>query len=319
MKSVPVIEVEEFTQFLVHSETIDGTTRSVFEHPEFGRWDQRQFDLGFGRITEMRNSVTRPLAVRVKDEGLSRKIHHCMCVDGSLGTRFEDGCDADLTPYSYHFLHVPGDTYLMSMDRNFHNLHIELSEEYYRQLLCDSEEWSALLKERLTGDATCVAGSHSLTPAMSQGIYDILNTPMNGMVKRLIIEARMLELIALQWGMSLKAPLKQGRDKNDVIDEVKLFLDQSFLQDHSLRSICMQFGINEFALKSGFKKQFGTTVFDYLISRRLEHARELLVQGGLPVGQVGSIVGYKYSNHFSTAFKNRFGITPTAFAGRIEA
>ena len=81
----------------------------------------------------------------------------------------------------------------------------------------------------------------------------------------------------------------------------------------------MRFGINEFALKNGYKTQFGTTVFDYLIGRRLEHARELLVQPTYSIQQVSAVVGYKHANHFSTAFKNRFGTTPRAFAGRVEA
>lgn len=242
-----------------------------------------------------------------------------MCIDGFLGTSFEAGLDCELTPATYHFLRVKGDSYILSLGKEFHNIHIEISEAYYTHLLCDSESWSARLKEKLTNHDSCIAGAYSLTPAMVRNLYDIFSTPMSGMLKRMVIEAKMLELIALQWGMSINTHQRENSSKNNLLTEVKSYLDQTYLQEHSLKAICMRFGINEFALKNGFKTQFGTTVFDYLIGRRLDHARELLVQPGYSIQQISSLVGYKYANHFSTAFKNRFGSTPRAFAGRVDA
>ena len=319
MKSIPVIDINEFAQFVTHAETTDGTTQIVYDHPEFGRWEQKYIDLGIGRITEQRAELHRPVAVRITDERLSQHVHHCMCVDGTLGTSFETGLDAELTPSTYHFLRVKGSNYLLSLGKRFHNIHIEVSNEYYKGLLCDSEAWSVRLKEQLTGQDSCVAGAYSLTPAMVRNIYEIFNTPMSGMLKRMVIEAKMLELIALQWGTSIGAQPTGKSDKNNVLSEVKRYLDDTYLEAHSLRKICMRFGINEFALKNGFKAQFGTSVFDYIIGRRLDHARELLVQPEYSIQRVSSLVGYKYANHFSTAFKNRFGKTPRVFANRAEA
>ncbi|MEJ1240117.1 AraC family transcriptional regulator [Chryseolinea sp. T2] len=319
MKSIPVIDFNEFAQFVVQRETIDGTTQVVYDHPDFGRWEQRTFDVGMGRITEQRAELQRPVAVRIKDESLSRHVHHCMSIGGTLGTSFEAGVDAELSPSTYHFLRVKGSNYMLSLGERFHNIHIEISNQYYLDLLSDSEPWSMKLKEQLVGGDFCVAGAYSLTPAMIKNIYEIFNTPMSGLIKRMIIEAKILELIALQWGTSISSPEKSKNCKSTVLFEVKTFLDETFLQEHSLRKICMRFGINEFALKNGFKNQFGTTVFDYLISRRLDHARELLSQPSYSIQQVSALVGYKYANHFATAFKNRFGKTPRSFANRVEA
>jgi len=319
MKSIPVIDFNEFAQFVVHKETIDGTTQVIYHHPDFGRWEQRYFDLGMGRITEQRADLQRPVAVRIKDESLSKNVHHCMSIDGTLGTSFEAGIDAELAPATYHFLRVRGSDYLLSLGQRFHNIHVEVSSDYYMDLLCDSEPWSAQLKAQLESQDSCVAGAYSLTPAMIKNLYDIFNTPMSGLLKRMIIEAKILELIALQWGSSINTAEKNKNGKSVVLSEIKTYLDNTFLEDHSLRKICMRFGINEFALKNGFKSQFGTTVFDYLISRRLDHARELLSQPGISIQQVSSLVGYKYANHFATAFKNRFGKTPRVFAARAVA
>lgn len=319
MKHVPIIDYGEFDQFCVHQETSDGTAKIMYEHPEFGRWEQKTFELGFGRITEHRADLNRKVAVRINDERLSSHVHHCMCVDGSLGTSFETGLDADLAPVTYHFIRVQGNNYILTLDKRFHNVHVEISEDYYRQLLgSDSEAWSVEMKERFTGQHSHVAGAYALTPAMIRTIYEIFSTPMSGMLKRLVIEGKLLELIALQWGMSINAPEKRKNDKQGLLNEIKMYLEQTFLEEHSLKSICKRFGINEFSLKNGFKQQFGTTVFDFLIARRLDHARELLLCADYSIQQVSSLVGYKYSNHFSTAFKNRFGTTPRSFTGRVD-
>jgi AraC-like DNA-binding protein len=319
MKSTPVIDVEEFVQCRTHTSATDATTTVVCDHPEFGRWERRIFDLGFGRITEHRTDLHKAVAVRIRDEQLSRNVHHCMCMEGPLRAHFDESrINVDLPTSTYHYMKVPGTTYTLAMPQHFHNVHIEVASDHYTKLLCDSEPWAHKLKERLSREDVCVAGTFSLTPRMIRNIYDIFNTPMSGMLKRLVIEARMLELIALQWGTSIEAATSRKIEKKDTLYDIRHYLHDTFLEEHSLRSICMRFGINEFALKNGFRKQFSTTVFEYIISRRLEHARELLGQPDYSIQQISAIVGYKYPNHFSTAFKNRFGVSPGAFAGRAE-
>jgi len=48
---------------------------------------------------------------------------------------------------------------------------------------------------------------------------------------------------------------------------------------------------------------FGTTIFDFYQSQRMEHARYLLYEKGLSVRSFHN-AGYSSISHFSTAFKN---------------
>jgi AraC-like DNA-binding protein len=147
---------------------------------------------------------------------------------------------------------------------------------------------------------------------MFKTVFDIFTSPLSGSLKKLLIEAKVLELIALQLNTSLLGvdAKKTKRRSKDHIYDVKEYLDKSYLEVHSLKSISKTFGINEFALKNGFKEIFQTTVFEFILSRRLEYARDLLLHTDCTIQEVGSKVGYKYPNHFSTAFKNKFGISP---------
>lgn len=69
-------------------------------------------------------------------------------------------------------------------------------------------------------------------------------------------------------------------------------------------------GINEYDLKKGFKEQFGRTVFGYLGEQRMSLAYELLKTKTQTIGEISSVVGYKNPQHFSSAFKKRFGLSP---------
>jgi transcriptional regulator GlxA family with amidase domain len=55
---------------------------------------------------------------------------------------------------------------------------------------------------------------------------------------------------------------------------------------------------------------------DLLRTARLDRASELLMQREGNVGEIAYAVGFKSVSHFSQAFRQRFGASPTAWARR---
>ncbi len=78
----------------------------------------------------------------------------------------------------------------------------------------------------------------------------------------------------------------------------------------TIRELSRKVGTNECYLKKGFKELFGTTIFDFYQTQRMEHARYLLYEKGLSVTEVSELLGYSSISHFSTAFKRHTGIKP---------
>jgi AraC-like DNA-binding protein len=62
-----------------------------------------------------------------------------------------------------------------------------------------------------------------------------------------------------------------------------------------------------------FKRVFGETPHQYLRTRRIERAQELLRSTDLPVADVCSAVGFASVGSFSTTFKRLVGCAPTAY------
>jgi AraC-like DNA-binding protein len=69
-------------------------------------------------------------------------------------------------------------------------------------------------------------------------------------------------------------------------------------------------GISLRTLQRHFRREYQTTVSDWLCAFRLEQAREELLHGE-GVKQVAYGLGYKQLSHFSRVFKERYGVPPS--------
>lgn len=314
MNTAAAILFDEFSHYTTHSKEVAGFQLEEREHPDFGKWNERHFDLGHIKIYEHRADLRREVNVKYDNTALDKFVHHCMCVDGTLSANFHDSnVLAHLSPRSFHSLFLPGDEYQLGMDSKFVNVHIAIDRVYYLNLLSDSERWSADLKNKIANNDVYYAGEHSLSLSMLHSIHAIFNNEMNGSLKKVLIESKVLELLALQLdrlAMLSDTPRNENRQR-DLFIAIQQHLDDTFLEDHSLKNIARNFGINDFSLKKGFKETIGTTVFDYLLSKRLAHSLQLLQATNQSISDIGSLVGYKYPNHFSTSFKKRYGVSPS--------
>ena len=98
-------------------------------------------------------------------------------------------------------------------------------------------------------------------------------------------------------------------------DREKISRAREILIEHigepiTIRELSRKVAMNECYLKKGFKEMFGTTIFDFYQSQRMEHARYLLYEKGLSVTEVSLMLGYSSISHFSTAFKKHTGLKP---------
>lgn len=111
------------------------------------------------------------------------------------------------------------------------------------------------------------------------------------------------------------ADLKGSEDEGtDYRREIKTVMDQRFNEpDFSLKVLAKCVALSPGYLSTLFKDIFGITFHDYLTAERLERAKILLLSTGLKNYEVAEQVGFEDPNYFSTAFKKRFGISPSKY------
>ena len=103
--------------------------------------------------------------------------------------------------------------------------------------------------------------------------------------------------------------LTNEADREKIIKAREILL-QHICDPITIKALSRKVAINECYLKKGFKEIFGTTIFDFYQSQRMEHAKYLLYDKGLSVTEVSLLLGYSSISHFSTAFKKHTGIKP---------
>jgi AraC-like DNA-binding protein len=96
----------------------------------------------------------------------------------------------------------------------------------------------------------------------------------------------------------------------DKILKAREILIQQIGEPITIKELSRKVAINECYLKKRFKEMFGTTIFDFYQSQRMEHAKYLLYEKGLSVTEVSMLLGYSSISHFSTAFKKHTGLKP---------
>lgn len=102
---------------------------------------------------------------------------------------------------------------------------------------------------------------------------------------------------------------------SNELDREKIVKSREVLIQHigepiTIKELSRKVAINECYLKKGFKEMFGTTIFEFYQSQRMEHAKYLLYEKGLSVTEVSMLLGYSSISHFSTAFKKHTGLKP---------
>ncbi|MDM9382665.1 AraC family transcriptional regulator [Chlorogloeopsis sp. ULAP01] len=157
-----------------------------------------------------------------------------------------------------------------------------------------------------------------VTNQMQIALQQISQCPFQGLVKRMYLESKILELIALRLQQDIEAETIHRfshTSKKGLVDKIyyaKDILESRIDNPPSVLELAQLVGLNHHQLKQGFRKVLGHTVFGYLHNFRMEQARLLLSEGKMSVAEVANSVGYEHLGHFAGAFKQKFGTTPSA-------
>jgi AraC-like DNA-binding protein len=199
-------------------------------------------------------------------------------------------------------------------------LTIEFSVAAFRALAKTANSALRDFAKKAKGSSPVLLSPAPLPPdaAMHQCIYSITNYAEEETFRPLFLYARVIDLLRLQQQCHIRATTVQAKYVRTEYDKERIEFARDYLLTHldappSLTQLAAIAGINEFKLKRGFKEIFNHTVFGYLADVRLEMAKTALRRKQKPVTQIAFELGYASLQHFSMAFKKKFGIPPREF------
>ncbi|MFA8342742.1 MAG: helix-turn-helix transcriptional regulator [Rhodothermaceae bacterium] len=163
-------------------------------------------------------------------------------------------------------------------------------------------DYLALIKENI-----------KVTPEMKNIVLQIINCKMQGRLRQVYLKSKITELLILFADRidNRIGSFSFSKGDKERIHTAREILIEDIQNPPTLSQLARRSGLNEFKLKKGFKEEFGNTVYGYLLEHKLDKARIMLQEKENSISEIAFITGYSCAAHFSTAFRKRFGFTPS--------
>lgn len=112
---------------------------------------------------------------------------------------------------------------------------------------------------------------------------------------------------------SVKGQNVQPQQRNYFLERITALIEENLdNEDFRITELCRSAGISRAQLHRNIKKFANVSTTEFINGIRLQHARALLLQTDLNIGQIAFAVGYKDRAYFSRLFSQVFQISPRA-------
>lgn len=107
--------------------------------------------------------------------------------------------------------------------------------------------------------------------------------------------------------------VKHDKKINRQIDYIKSYIDTNYNEDIKLEDLSSMAYMNKFHLISEFKQSYRITPIEYLILKRIEISKNLLISTNHTMEEISALVGFNSQSYFNQVFKKKVGQTPSQF------
>jgi AraC family transcriptional activator of pyochelin receptor len=298
------------------------STDSSYFHPSMGRIHFSHLATSYMQVTNMQFEMLHDSELR--DVDTMDTININFFIKGRLDTRFAGlSHELNMRPNYNNLVYAPEarDVSRIAANQSVEMLHISLQKDFFLSCLDISDPWSERITANLYHNRPFCGSkvNPETTPYMGLLIDSIRNKNETGPMRNLMLQSRLLELLAFQldqFRITVPGHEDIRADEAEKLHRLKNYLDSHFLSDLNLAQLSKICLLNEFKVKKGFKILFNITVFNYLRKLRMEYAGNLLTNFPLSIDEIAGILSYEHPQHFSIAFKKYMGISPTEYRNK---
>ena len=179
-------------------------------------------------------------------------------------------------------------------------------------LLCHCEECVVNIAAMV--DMSSPAVSHHLRVLKDSGLLssrregrEVYYRASDAAQSRLLHEMieQVMDVACPQW--------REEAEQVKIIREIHDHLTEHMEQRVTIEELARQYLINPTTLKTVFKEVYGSSLAAHMKEHRMEKAAALLRETDMSVAEIAGQVGYESQSKFTAAFKEQFGLLPTAY------
>lgn len=100
------------------------------------------------------------------------------------------------------------------------------------------------------------------------------------------------------------------------VSQITDYISSHYAEEISLSEAARLFNMSHSYLSSRFHKETGMTFSDFVLKKKLDHAKVLLKNTQIPVSMIAEDCGIQDNNYFSRIFKKKEGMTPLEYRNK---
>ncbi len=197
------------------------------------------------------------------------------------------------------------------------NIAILIKDKFLKKFLLNQMDNSYNIQKNYENDIPTLLKSTQTSIKTSMLAHEIYNSPFYGELDNIFLQSKVYDIIYNEFSDILQ------KNRNSTVKDVKLTKEdiKSLLKAKdliskekyfsSLSELSRKVALNEFKLKYGFKKMFHTSPGAMMLEYRMDEAKRLIIESEFNTTEISKLVGYKYIQSFTNAFRKRFGVRPT--------
>ena len=111
------------------------------------------------------------------------------------------------------------------------------------------------------------------------------------------------------------APERQAQQEPELVGQVLAYIAAHYQEKLTLQQLADRFYVSKYHLSHTFSSQVGTSIYRYILLKRLLAAREQIV-GGISPSEASQNCGFPDYANFYRAFRAEYGVSPSALTAK---
>ena len=147
-----------------------------------------------------------------------------------------------------------------------------------------------------------------------------------GVTRFLLKPSKMDELKEAVQAMVERLDRESGQDEEDeqsrnagsfLVNQALDYMEKNYRQKLTLQAVADRCYVSQWHLSKLLNRYTEKTFYDTLNAIRIDHARALLADPGLKIGEISEMVGYADTAHFARTFKKLVGMSANEYRNSL--